>query len=230
MHVTQTQMALQQREQLTHKHGGGRECTTSLAPTRCSCAVLWGCRRDRSPSQQCWVKIATGSQSYAAEPLPDCVWCMFGAVVQILWAFCVYVEAVSVFPQLRMMQKAKVVERFTAHYVFALGLSRFLSCAHWVLQVRTHARARRRARTGAGAGRGGGGTPCPCRAPHHEASSQRVERMCGVSWLCVVAMPARASKALASQHVSLLRYMYKAGGASMLCRSLARRSWRATSI
>lgn len=56
-------------------------------------------------------------------------------VMQILWAFCVYVEAVSVLPQLRMMQKAKVVERFTAHYVFALGLSRFLSCAHWVLQV-----------------------------------------------------------------------------------------------
>eukprot|EP00197_Chlamydomonas_leiostraca_P003827 CAMPEP_0202866214 /NCGR_PEP_ID=MMETSP1391-20130828/7266_1 /ASSEMBLY_ACC=CAM_ASM_000867 /TAXON_ID=1034604 /ORGANISM="Chlamydomonas leiostraca, Strain SAG 11-49" /LENGTH=176 /DNA_ID=CAMNT_0049546145 /DNA_START=450 /DNA_END=980 /DNA_ORIENTATION=+ len=52
-----------------------------------------------------------------------------------LWAFCVYLEAVSVLPQLRMMQKAKVVERFTAHYVFALGLSRFMSCAHWVLQL-----------------------------------------------------------------------------------------------
>ena len=38
-------------------------------------------------------------------------------------------------PQLRMMQKAKVVEKFTAHYVFALGFSRFISCAHWVLQV-----------------------------------------------------------------------------------------------
>jgi hypothetical protein len=54
---------------------------------------------------------------------------------QILWAFCVYLEAVSVLPQLRMMQKAKVVEKFTAHYVFALGLSRFISCAHWILQV-----------------------------------------------------------------------------------------------
>ena len=54
---------------------------------------------------------------------------------RILWAGCVYLEAVSVFPQLRMMQKAKVVERFTAHYVFCLGLSRFFSCAHWILQV-----------------------------------------------------------------------------------------------
>lgn len=48
---------------------------------------------------------------------------------------CVYVEAVSVLPQLKMMQNAKVVEKFTAHYVFALGLSRFISCAHWILQI-----------------------------------------------------------------------------------------------
>lgn len=54
---------------------------------------------------------------------------------RILWAFCVYLEAVSVFPQLRVMQNTKIVEPFTAHYVFALGIARFLSCAHWVLQV-----------------------------------------------------------------------------------------------
>ncbi|KAL6010639.1 hypothetical protein ACLOJK_001076 [Asimina triloba] len=29
----------------------------------------------------------------------------------------------------------EIVESFTAHYVFALGVARFLSCAHWVLQV-----------------------------------------------------------------------------------------------
>eukprot|EP00252_Welwitschia_mirabilis_P022942 TRINITY_DN6365_c0_g2_i1.p1 TRINITY_DN6365_c0_g2~~TRINITY_DN6365_c0_g2_i1.p1 ORF type:complete len:276 (+),score=28.95 TRINITY_DN6365_c0_g2_i1:385-1212(+) len=56
-------------------------------------------------------------------------------VNRILWAFCVYLEAVSVLPQLRMMQNTKVVEPFTAHYVFALGVVRFLSCAHWILQV-----------------------------------------------------------------------------------------------
>ena len=54
---------------------------------------------------------------------------------RVLWAVCVYVEAVSVLPQLRMMQRAQVVERFTANYVFALGVARFLSCAHWVLQI-----------------------------------------------------------------------------------------------
>lgn len=54
---------------------------------------------------------------------------------RILWAFCVYLEAVSVLPQLRVMQNTKIVEPITAHYVFALGVARFLSCAHWVLQV-----------------------------------------------------------------------------------------------
>eukprot|EP00245_Coleochaete_scutata_P006388 TRINITY_DN20816_c0_g1_i1.p1 TRINITY_DN20816_c0_g1~~TRINITY_DN20816_c0_g1_i1.p1 ORF type:complete len:275 (-),score=28.09 TRINITY_DN20816_c0_g1_i1:610-1434(-) len=56
-------------------------------------------------------------------------------VNRIMWAFCVYLEAVSVLPQLRVMQNTKVVEPFTAHYVFALGVARFLSCAHWILQV-----------------------------------------------------------------------------------------------
>ncbi|KAK4377346.1 hypothetical protein RND71_003642 [Anisodus tanguticus] len=46
-----------------------------------------------------------------------------------------YLEAVSVLPQLHVMQNNKIVEPFTAHYVFALGVARFLSCAHWVLQV-----------------------------------------------------------------------------------------------
>uniref|UniRef100_M8BK70 Putative ER lumen protein retaining receptor n=1 Tax=Aegilops tauschii TaxID=37682 RepID=M8BK70_AEGTA len=56
------------------------------------------------------------------------------------WAFCVYLEAVSVLPQLRLMQNTKIVEPFTAHYVFALGVARFLSCAHWVLQIAYHMR------------------------------------------------------------------------------------------
>ncbi|XP_039038138.1 ER lumen protein-retaining receptor erd-2.2-like [Hibiscus syriacus] len=58
-------------------------------------------------------------------------------VNRILWAFCVYLEAISVLPQLQVMQNTKIVEPFTAHYVFALGIARFLSCAHWVLQVRS---------------------------------------------------------------------------------------------
>ncbi|OMO65948.1 ER lumen protein retaining receptor [Corchorus capsularis] len=50
------------------------------------------------------------------------------------WAFCVYLESVSVMPQLRMMQNAKMIEPFTAHYVFALGVARFFGCAHWIIK------------------------------------------------------------------------------------------------
>ena len=35
----------------------------------------------------------------------------------------------------RLRVGPQVVEKFTAHYVFALGLSRFISCAHWLLQI-----------------------------------------------------------------------------------------------
>ncbi|XP_076887337.1 uncharacterized protein LOC143537449 [Bidens hawaiensis] len=54
---------------------------------------------------------------------------------KVMWAFCVYLEAISVLPQLTMMQKTKMIEPFTAHYVFALGVARFLGCAHWIIQV-----------------------------------------------------------------------------------------------
>lgn len=29
----------------------------------------------------------------------------------------------------------QMIEPFTAHYVFALGVARFLACAHWIIQV-----------------------------------------------------------------------------------------------
>ena len=80
----------------------------------------------RSPSQAapCLV-VAVFAHPGTHHPLP----------FRVAWAACVYMEAVSVLPQLRAMQKAKVVEKFTAHYVAALGLSRFISCAHWLLQI-----------------------------------------------------------------------------------------------
>ncbi|KAL7154272.1 hypothetical protein ABFS83_04G223100 [Erythranthe nasuta] len=58
-----------------------------------------------------------------------------GRISRILWAFGVYSESVSVLPQLRMMQNAKMIEPFTANYVFALGVARFLGFAHWFIKV-----------------------------------------------------------------------------------------------
>ncbi|XP_057780219.1 uncharacterized protein LOC130998831 [Salvia miltiorrhiza] len=58
-----------------------------------------------------------------------------GRPVRMLWAFAVYLESISVLPQLKMIQNAKIIEPFTAHYVFALGIARFLGCAHWIIKV-----------------------------------------------------------------------------------------------
>ncbi|XP_021736602.1 putative ER lumen protein-retaining receptor C28H8.4 [Chenopodium quinoa] len=56
-------------------------------------------------------------------------------LARVLWSFCLCVEAISVLPQLRFMQNAKMVESFTAHYVFALGISRFVGCANWIFKI-----------------------------------------------------------------------------------------------
>ena len=54
---------------------------------------------------------------------------------RVLWAFAVYVESVSILPQLKMMQNMKIItELFAAHYVFALGCARGLSFLHWVFE------------------------------------------------------------------------------------------------
>ncbi|XP_020600066.1 ER lumen protein-retaining receptor-like [Phalaenopsis equestris] len=54
---------------------------------------------------------------------------------RLILAFGCYLETVAIMPQLRLMQNTKIVESLTAHYVFALGVTRFLSCARWILQV-----------------------------------------------------------------------------------------------
>ncbi|XP_031406166.1 ER lumen protein-retaining receptor erd-2.2-like [Punica granatum] len=54
---------------------------------------------------------------------------------RFFFAFSAYIEAVSVLPQLRLMQNAKMIEPFTGHYVFALGLARFLAWAYWLIKT-----------------------------------------------------------------------------------------------
>ncbi|CAN8268547.1 unnamed protein product [Cochlearia groenlandica] len=59
----------------------------------------------------------------------------YSYINRVMWAFCVYSESVSVLPQLRLMRNSQIIEPFTSHYVFALGIARFLACAHWIIQV-----------------------------------------------------------------------------------------------
>eukprot|EP00798_Chlamydomonas_sp_ICE-L_P027702 gene27702-7344_t len=78
-----------------------------------------------------YVLIPVVALSFACYPPSSGHWLF----LRITWAFCVYLESVSVLPQLMMLRKSNVVERFTAHYVFALGVSRFLNCSHWLLKM-----------------------------------------------------------------------------------------------
>nr|CAN76688.1 hypothetical protein VITISV_014412 [Vitis vinifera] len=56
-------------------------------------------------------------------------------LTRIIWSFSFYLGAISVLPQLRLMQNAKMVEPFTAYYVFALGVGRFLNCGSWIIHI-----------------------------------------------------------------------------------------------
>ncbi|XP_058745402.1 uncharacterized protein LOC131618154 [Vicia villosa] len=56
-------------------------------------------------------------------------------ISRVVFAFTMYVETVSVLPQIRYMQNAKMVETFTGYYVFALGISRFFALAYWIIHV-----------------------------------------------------------------------------------------------
>ena len=56
-------------------------------------------------------------------------------VVNMRFWIHLFVTCFVLTPCHRFFLYLQIVEPFTAHYVFALGVARFLSCAHWVLQV-----------------------------------------------------------------------------------------------
>lgn len=55
-----------------------------------------------------------------------------GILLGFFFMYYITIEAVAVLPQLRLIQNAKLIEPFTAHYVFALSVARFLGCANWI--------------------------------------------------------------------------------------------------
>ncbi|XP_021736929.1 putative ER lumen protein-retaining receptor C28H8.4 isoform X1 [Chenopodium quinoa] len=77
-----------------------------------------------------YVLVPCGVAALLAHPIGP-----FPLLIRWMWSFCISVEAVAVLPQLRLMQNSKMVEPFTSHYVFALGVSRFMGCANWIIQL-----------------------------------------------------------------------------------------------
>ncbi|KAH3665963.1 hypothetical protein OGAPHI_004152 [Ogataea philodendri] len=51
---------------------------------------------------------------------------------EILWSFSLWLESVSILPQLFMLQKSGESQLLTTHYIFALGLYRALYIPNWI--------------------------------------------------------------------------------------------------
>lgn len=54
------------------------------------------------------------------------------SVMEILWTFSIYLEAVAILPQLFLVSKTGEAESITSHYLFALGSYRALYILNWV--------------------------------------------------------------------------------------------------
>ncbi|XP_025423027.1 ER lumen protein-retaining receptor [Sipha flava] len=58
-------------------------------------------------------------------------------VMEILWTFSIYLEAVAIMPQLFMVSRTGEAETITSHYLFALGSYRALYILNWIYRYYT---------------------------------------------------------------------------------------------
>lgn len=58
-------------------------------------------------------------------------------VIEVLWAFSIYLEAVAILPQLFMLQRTGEAETITTHYLAALGIYRGLYIPNWIYRYFT---------------------------------------------------------------------------------------------
>eukprot|EP00871_Galdieria_phlegrea_P000070 jgi/Galph1/1063/GphlegSOOS_G5881.1 len=53
-------------------------------------------------------------------------------LLEILWSFSQYLEAVAILPQLLLLQRTGEVENLTSHYIFCLGAYRAFYVLNWI--------------------------------------------------------------------------------------------------
>ncbi|OZC09819.1 ER lumen protein retaining receptor [Onchocerca flexuosa] len=58
-------------------------------------------------------------------------------VMEVMWTFSIYLEAVAIMPQLFMLSRTGSAETITAHYLFALGSYRALYILNWIYRYYT---------------------------------------------------------------------------------------------
>lgn len=58
-------------------------------------------------------------------------------LIEVLWAFSIYLESVAILPQLFMLQRTGEAETITTHYLAALGAYRALYIPNWIYRYFT---------------------------------------------------------------------------------------------
>ncbi|KAK6936555.1 ER lumen protein retaining receptor [Dillenia turbinata] len=53
-------------------------------------------------------------------------------VMEVLWTFSLYLEAVAIFPQLLLLQRSRNIDNLTGNYIFLLGAYRALYIVNWI--------------------------------------------------------------------------------------------------
>ena len=56
-------------------------------------------------------------------------------ILEVLWSFSIYLEAVAILPQLFMLQRTGEAESITTHYLAALGAYRALYIPNWIYRL-----------------------------------------------------------------------------------------------
>lgn len=60
-------------------------------------------------------------------------------VLELLWTFSIYLEAIAILPQLIVLQRYREVENLTGNYIFFMGAYRALYIVNWIYRAHTEA-------------------------------------------------------------------------------------------
>jgi ER lumen protein retaining receptor len=58
-------------------------------------------------------------------------------IVELLWTFSIYLEAIAILPQLIVLQRYREVENLTGNYIFFMGAYRALYILNWIYRANT---------------------------------------------------------------------------------------------
>ena len=57
------------------------------------------------------------------------------SIIELLWTFSIYLESISILPQLIVLQRYREVENLTGNYVFFMGAYRALYILNWIYRA-----------------------------------------------------------------------------------------------